>query len=359
MATPLPIGLRPIADLLEDPDISEIMLNGANQIFVERRGHMLKVPNLKLTLEQLNVMVDAMAILAGRSVNYQSPYVDLSLPDGSRVNIILPPVSIRGPVITIRKFSKNFKKIDDLIAKGTLDQRMANLLIAAIQGRLNVVFAGATGSGKTTTLNVLSSYIETSDRILTLEDTAELTLNQDHVVNLECRAASAEGKGEVTIRDLFKNAMRMRPDRIIVGEVRGGEAVEMIQAMVSGHRGTLGVLHAGSPRDVVARLEVMMLSADIDLPLFAIHRQIGQALDLIVQHEQIADGSRKVTNISQVTGVENDRVTFEDLYRYRIDGVEGGRLVGKFLCTGAKPVFLDKLTAQGVKLDPALFVADA
>ncbi len=356
MAISLPVGLRPIAELLEDSEISEIMINGGAQIFVERKGRMIRVAQLKLTSEQLNVMVDAMAILSGRQVNYQSPYVDLSLPDGSRVNIILPPVSTKGPVITIRKFSKGFKKIDDLIAKGTLDRRMADLLIAAIKGRLNIVFAGATGAGKTTTLNVLSSSIDPSERIVTLEDTAELTLNQEHVIPLECRAASAEGKGQVTMRDLFKNAMRMRPDRIIVGEVRGGDAIEMIQAMVSGHRGTLGVLHAGSPRDVISRLEVMMLDSDLGLPLFAIHRQISQALDLVVQHEQLADGTRKVSHITQLCGMDGDRVKFEDLFRYQIEGTDpSGKLLGRFVATGNKPVFLDKLRDQGVTLDPKLF----
>jgi pilus assembly protein CpaF len=351
-------GLKPILDLLLDPEISEIMINGTKQVYVERRGVKQRVASLRFTTEQLNAMADAMVRHTNRAVNFGNPYVDVALEDGSRVNIVVPPLAVRGPTITIRKFSKSLKNLDDLVGRGTLDRRMADFLIGAVRGKLNIVFSGATGSGKTTTLNVLSSHIAGSERIVTLEDTVELVLNQEHVVQLECRDATVEGRGAVSMRDLFKNAMRMRPERIIVGEVRGGEAVDMIQAMCSGHRGTLGVLHAGSPRDVIARLEVMMLSSGLELPIWAMHRQIAQAIDLIVQHEQLVDGSRKLTRITEVRDATDQGIELADLFRFEHEGKdEHGKTKGRFVATGEIPRFLPDLKARWVELPEDMFRA--
>ncbi len=340
-------GIGPLRQLLLDPTITEIMINGSESVYIERDGHMHKLRSLHLENEQIIKIVDAMLVPTNRTVNVAMPYVDFSLPDGSRVNVILPPISTKGPLVTIRKFSDEINRIEDLLGFNTLNRRMADLLVAGIEGRLNMVFSGATGSGKTTTLNVLSSYIPEDERIVTIEDTAELVLQQEHVVPLEVRVANVEGKGEVTMRDLFKNTLRMRPDRIIIGEVRGGEAVDMIQAMCSGHDGTLGVLHAGSPQDVIARLDVMMLSSGLRLPVWALHSQIAQAFDLIIQQEQLVDGTRKITRLTEVVEAKDGEVVLEDLFVYEHLGEqENGKMRGHWECTGVVPRFVEEKMAH-------------
>lgn len=340
-------GLGPVRQLLQDPSITEIMINGPNSVYIERDGQRRRMNSMRLDDKQIISVIDAMLAPTNRSVSLANPFVDFSLPDGSRVNVILPPLSVRGPLITIRKFSEEIGRIEDLLRFGTLNRRMADLLIAGIKGKLNMVFSGATGAGKTTTLNVLSSHIPSDERIITLEDTAELVLQQEHVVPLEVRVQNLEGKGEVSMRDLFKNSLRMRPDRIIVGEVRGGEAVDMIQAMVSGHNGTLGVLHAGSPADVIARLDVMMLSSGLRLPVWALHQQIGQALDLIIQHEQLVDGSRKITRLTEIGGVQDGEVILQDLFTFKHLGEnDGGRVMGHWECSGVVPAFVENKMAH-------------
>lgn len=350
-------GLGPLRGLLQDPSITEIMVNGPNSLYIEREGAMHRMKSVRLDEQQILAIIDTMLSPTNRSVSLASPYVDFSLPDGSRVNVILPPISTRGPLITIRKFSDSINRIEDLLRFDTLNRRMADLLIAGIEGRLNMVFSGATGAGKTTTLNVLSSYLPADERILTLEDTAELVLQQEHVVPLEVRVANLEGRGEITMRDLFRNSLRMRPDRIIVGEVRGGEAVDMIQAMTSGHEGTLGVVHAGTPRDVIARLDVMMLGSGLRLPVWALHSQIAQALDLIIQHEQLVDGSRKITRLTEVRGTSDGEVDLQDLFVFRHMGEdENGHVIGDWECTGAVPEFVSgKLAHYRVDVPKDLF----
>ena len=344
-------GMEPIRSLLEDPEITEIMINGPNQVYVERDGAMELHPTRLRDVDQLAFLIETMINPTQREVNTSQPYVDFSLPDGSRVNVILPPLSLIGPVVTIRKFTKSIRRVDDLIRRGTLDDRMAELLLAAIRGQLNIVFSGSTGSGKTTTLNVLSSYIPSSERIVTIEDTAELMLEQDHVVRLETRLPNAEGRGEVTIGDMFRNSLRMRPDRIIVGEVRSAEAVDMLQAIASGHEGSLVVLHAASPVEVISRLEVMILSAGLQLPLWAVHRQISAALDLIVQQEQLPDGTRKIVDIAEVGDVIEGTVEVRNLFTY-------DRSADAWRCTGVRPSFLDKLAHRQVTLREEIFAPD-
>jgi pilus assembly protein CpaF len=291
-----------------------------------------------------------------RHVDESYPYTDVSLRDGSRVNIIIPPLALEGPTVTIRKFLKELQTAEDLIRLGTIERRMSDFLIACIRAKANIIFSGASGAGKTTTLNVYSSYIPEDERIITIEDTAELRLNQEHVVRLEAKQASIEGKGEVGIRDLFKNSLRMRPQRIILGEIRGAEALDMLQAICSGHRGSLVVLHAESPQDVIYRLETMIIASGLPITLEAIHRQIAAGINLLVHQEQLLDGARKITHISQVKGLKDGQVELEDLFSYNIEGFDAeGNVRGHWQATGALPVFQKLLNKAGITLPPEMF----
>ncbi len=350
------LGLGPIEPLLKDETITEIMINGPKKIFVEQMG------KLQMTKVQFHDEAHLMNIIErilsplGRRVDESSPLVDARLADGSRVNIIIQPLSLVGPAVTIRKFSKSPLSVENLISFGTLSEDMAMFLRACVKARLNVLVSGGTGSGKTTTLNVLSSFIPDDARIVTIEDAAELRLQQNHVVTLESRPANIEGKGEVTIRDLVRNALRMRPDRIIVGEVRSGEALDMLQAMNTGHDGSLTTAHANSPRDVLSRIETMVLMAGMELPVRAIREQISSAIDLILQQSRIRDGSRKITHIAEVQKMEGETIVLQDLFRYvqtRID--ENGKSVGYFEATGLQPSFLDKFQMNGVEMPLTVF----
>lgn len=351
------IGLGPINPLLHDPDISEIMVNGPNMVYVEQKGKIV-LTDIKFR-DDSHVMhvIERIVSPIGRRIDESSPMVDARLPNGSRVNIIIPPLSLDGPTITIRKFSEDPFTIKDLINFGTLTPNMALFLKACVESRLNVVVSGGTGSGKTTTLNILSSFIPQDERIVTIEDAAELQLGQDHVVRLETRPPNIEGKGGITIRDLVKNSLRMRPDRIVVGEVRSGEALDMLQAMNTGHDGSLTTGHANSPRDMLSRLETMVLMAGMDLPVKAIREQISSAVDLIVQQTRLKDGTRKVTHISEVLGMEGDIITLQDIFIYTQNGKdEKGKITGEFKATGIKPKFSSKIEANGITLPKDLFM---
>ena len=353
-------ALEPIRGLLLDPEVTEIMINGPSRVFVERHGVMEPYPLELGNEQQLQLLIGALLRPTGRSVSASAPYVDFRLPDGSRGNVIISPLAVDGPAVTIRKFTRQLTKAADLIRVGTLSKRMAHLLGAAVKGRANIIFSGATGSGKTTTLQILSRYIPESERIITIEDTAELNLQQQHVVRLECRKANVEGKGGVTLSQLLRNALRMRPTRIIVGEIRGEEAVDMLQAISSGHEGCLAVLHASSPLDAISRLEMMSLSRGLMLPLWAIHKQIAAAIDLIVQHDQLADGTRKITRITECAGAENDRVVLRDLFAYRrLRADEAGREIGEWISSGGEPQFLRKLQKMGFTIPPEVYAEGA
>jgi pilus assembly protein CpaF len=351
-------AIEPIRALMDDPEVTEIMINGPEMVFVERRGVMQQSPLKFRDEQQLNLLVAALLQSMGRTVSASSPFVDFRLPDGSRGNVTIPPVALNGPVVTIRRFTKTLTKMSDLIRVGTISKRMAHLLGVAVKGRANIIFAGATGTGKTTTLAILSHYIPENERIITIEDTAELQLQQKHVVRLECRQANIEGKGAITLSHLVRNALRMRPTRIIVGEIRGDEAVDMLQAIASGHQGCLAVLHASSPLDAVSRLELMSLSRGLMLPLWAIHKQIASAIDLVVQHEFLADGTRKITRITELAGVEGDAIVLQDLFAYRRTGADpAGRETGEWVAGGSKPRFLQKCEKMGFTLPPEVYAA--
>lgn len=352
-------GLGPLESLLKDPLVTEIMINGPRKVFVERSGNM-ELTNITFDDDtQIMYIVNKMLAPTRRHVDESSPFTEISLLDGSRVNIIIPPLALGGPTVTIRKFLKNINNVDDLIKLGTMDRRMADLLVACIRAKINIIFAGATGAGKTTTLNVLSSYISPKERVVTIEDTAELHLTQDHVVRLETRQASIEGKGEITIRDLFKNSLRMRPDRIILGEIRGNEALDMLQAICSGHGGSLSVIHSDSPEDIIYRLEAMILASGLPITLEAIHRHIAASLNLIVQQEQLTDGSRRVTRITQVNGLKDGQAVLEDIFVYEIDHLDPeGRVYGKWKATGVIPVFYPVFKKYGVTLPQEIFNKD-
>ena len=351
------LGLGPIEPLLKDPSVTEVMVNGPDSIYIERKGRLQKTDVRFRNTEHLMHIIDRIVTAVGRRVDESSPMVDARLADGSRVNVIIPPLSLTGPCVTIRKFSKDVLTVDKMIEFGSFDQRMAEFLEDCVKGRLNIVVSGGTGSGKTTLLNVLSSYVPATERIVTLEDSAELQLKQDHVVTLETRPPNIEGEGEVTMRDLVRNALRMRPDRIIVGECRTGEALDMLQAMNTGHDGSMTTAHANSARDALSRLETMVLMSGMELPLRAIRSQIASAVDIIVQIARLRDGSRKIINIAEVTGMEGDIITLQDLFYFENHGVDqDGRITGAFLTSGLRPLCTEKLAMNGVTLPPDLFI---
>jgi pilus assembly protein CpaF len=351
------IGIGPLSSLLNDPAVTEIMVNGPDIVYAERNGEMTLTDIKFESHRHLMQTVEKIMAPTQRRVDESNPFVDASLPDGSRVNIILPPLSLIGPVITIRKFLHEIAIMDDLIKRDTMTEKMSRFLAASIKAKLNIIFAGATGVGKTTTLNVLSRYIGDGERIVTIEDTSELRLKQKHVVPLETRQANVEGKGEVSIRELFKNSLRMRPDRIILGEIRGSEALDMLQAISSGHSGALAVLHASSPHDVISRIETMIITSNSAIPLWAIRRQIANAIDIIVVQEQLNDGKRKMTHVTEVCGVENDEVVLRDLFSYEIKGInEQDKCVfGEWKAWGITPNFYPRFNLYGIDLPQDTF----
>ena len=350
------LRLGPLEDLLADDTVTEIMVNGPRQIYVERHGK-LQLSDLEF-LDDSSVMAIIERIVSpiGRRIDESQPYVDARLADGSRVNAIIPPLALTGPTLTIRKFAKRTLTVDDFISFGTWTRNAAEFMKACVMMRKNIIVAGGTGSGKTTLLNLLSGFIPSDERIVTVEDAAELKLVQPHVVRLEARPPNIEGRGAVTIRDLVKNCLRMRPDRIIVGECRGGEALDMLQAMNTGHDGSLTTVHANSPRDVISRLETMVLMSGMELPSRAIREQIASAVDIIIHESRLSDGSRKVVAISEVTGLEGQNVVMQDIFTFRQSGVdEHGRVQGSFHPTGAVPTFFEHLKSRGLRLDPVMF----
>lgn len=350
------MGLGPIEPFLQDSSVSEVMVNGPDSIYIERSGHLIKTETRFRNAEHLMHIIDRIVSAVGRRVDESSPMVDARLLDGSRVNVIIPPLSLIGPCLTIRKFSRDVLTVDKMIEFGSFDERMAQFLEACVRGRLNIVVSGGTGSGKTTLLNVLSSYVPESERIVTLEDSAELQLHQDNLVTLETRPANIEGEGEISMRDLVRNALRMRPDRIIVGEVRTGEALDMLQAMNTGHDGSMTTAHANSARDLLSRLETMVLMSGMELPLRAIRSQIASAVDIVVQIARMRDGSRKIINISEITGMEGDIITMQDLFRFEQQGIDSdGRLRGEFVSEGLRPLCSEKLELNGIHLPVDLF----
>lgn len=337
-------GVHPIRPLLDDPTVTEIMINGYHQVYVERHGKMIEVPKVFSNPKQLEVLVDNLIGATGRAVTAKQPMVDFRLEDGSRVNICIPPVSINGATVTIRKFTKSLKDLGDLVKKGTLTARMAHFLAYAVRGRLNLLFSGGTGSGKTTTLGILTSQIGPNERVIVIEDTAELDLALPHCVRLECRPPNIEGSGAIPLAELLRNSLRMRPNRILVGEIRGEEAFEMIHAMTSGHDGSMGVIHASTPAHAISRLELMLLARGLSLPLWAIQKQIATSVDLIIQHVTMQDGVRRITQIAEVSRAENDQVVLNNLFEYRLDGFTAdGQCVGEFVASGVKPRFYNKL----------------
>lgn len=354
------LGYGPIQSLLDDISITEVMVNGPRRVYVERDG---KLERTGVTFQDDNHVIrviERIVLPLGRRIDFDNPTVDARLPDGSRVNAIVPPVAIDGPSITIRKFAKERFGVQDLIKFKSLTQTMAQFLEACVKARLNIVISGGTGSGKTTLLNILSSYIPDEERIVTIEDAAELQLQQDHVVRLETKAANLDGVGGVAIRDLVKNSLRMRPDRIVVGECRGGEALDMLQAMNTGHDGSLTTVHANAPRDAIARLETLTLMAGMDLPARSIREQIASAVDVIVQQTRLTDGSRKVTAISEVAGMEGDVVVMTDIFEFAQTGVSpDGKVIGEMKPTGIRPMFMNKLERAGFNLGASVFMKSA
>jgi pilus assembly protein CpaF len=349
-------GFGPLEVLLKDPTVSDILVNGPYKVYVERRGKLEKTDVKFRDNKHLMQIIDRMVSKVGRRIDETSPMVDARLPDGSRINAIIPPLALDGPCLSIRRFGANPLKLEDLLNLKAFTPEMAMLMEAAIKARLNIIISGGTGCGKTTLLNTLSSFIPAEERIITIEDAAELQLQQEHVVRLETRPPNIEGKGEVTTRDLVRNALRMRPDRIIIGECRGPEALDMLQAMNTGHEGSLTTLHANSPRDAQARLETMIMMAGFELPVKAMRQQIASAIDLIIQANRLQGGPRKVTSITEVVGMEQDIIIMQDIFRYRQLGVDqNGRAFGQFEATGVRPTFMHRLEAAGIRLPANLF----
>ena len=350
------LRLGPLEDLIADDSVTEIMVNGPHQVYVERGGR-LELTDLQFSDDSsVLAIIERIVSPIGRRIDESQPYVDARLSDGSRVNAIIPPLALSGPTITIRKFARRALTVDDFIRFGTWTRNAAEFMKACVRMRKNIIVAGGTGSGKTTLLNLLSGFIPETERIVTVEDAAELKLVQPHVVRLEARPPNIEGRGAVTIRDLVKNCLRMRPDRIIVGECRGGEALDMLQAMNTGHDGSLTTVHANSPRDVISRLETMVLMSGMELPSRAIREQIASAVDIIIHESRLSDGSRKVVAISEVTGLEGQQIVMQDIFAFRQTGLdEHGRVVGTFGPTGAMPTFYEQLRSRGLRLDPAMF----
>jgi len=349
-------GLGPLEMLLKDHTISDILINGPKNIFVERRGKMEKTTVQFRDNAHLMQIIDRIVSKVGRRVDEVCPMVDARLPDGSRVNAIIPPLALDGASVSIRRFGSNPLKLEDLLNYKAFTPEMVMLLEGAMKARLNIIISGGTGSGKTTLLNTLSSFISNSDRIVTIEDAAELQLQQEHIVRLETRPPNIEGKGAITATDLVRNALRMRPERIIIGECRGPETLDMLQAMNTGHEGSLTTCHANTPRDAVARLETMITMAGFDLPLKALRQQIASAVDLIIQANRLQGGVRKITHITEVVGMEQDTIVLQDIYHYAQDGVnENGRAIGRFEATGIRPTFMDRLESSGVRLPSSAF----
>ncbi|OCB02711.1 hypothetical protein BBC27_11840 [Acidithiobacillus ferrivorans] len=353
------VGLGPLEDFLTDATITEIMVNRFDEVFIERQGKLLAAPALFSSELAVRHIIDRIVAPIGRRIDESSPLVDARLADGSRVNAVIPPLSLKGACITIRKFSKKRLQMEDLMAYGSIEARMAHFIQVCVQQRKNIVISGGTGSGKTTLLNVLSNYIPDHERIVTIEDAAELRLYQPNLVSLEARPANMEGKGQIPIRELVRNALRMRPDRIVVGECRGGEALDMLQAMNTGHDGSLTTAHANTARDMLSRLEVMVLMAGMDLPLTAIREQIASAVDIIVQITRFSCGSRKVTSICEVTGTESGTIQLQELFTYRQRGYDAeGRVRGIFRATGAVPEFYEVMRERGLPVDLSIFQAE-
>jgi pilus assembly protein CpaF len=349
------LGFGPLQPLLEDETITEIMVNGAKNIYVERAGKLVRVPVSFESNDHVMRIIDRIVAPLGRRIDESSPYVDARLPDGSRVNAVIPPISLVGPVLTIRKFFKQPITIDQLIKFGTITPEALQFLKACVESRLNVIISGGTGSGKTTLLNIMSQFIPNDERIVTIENAAELQLRQEHVVTLESRPANIEGKGEITIRQLVINALRMRPDRIIVGEIRDDAALDMLQAMNTGHDGSMTTAHSNSPRDTLARIETMVLMAGMELPVRAVREQISSAINLVVHQERMKDGSRKIVNITEISGMEGDVITMTDIFSFEQSGYEEGKVIGRLRPTGLRPKFIDKIEAAGIHLPATIF----
>lgn len=349
-------GLGPIEPLLADPDISDILVNNSSNVYIERFGKLYKTEIVFRDNNHLMQIIERIVSKVGRRIDESAPYVDARLPDGSRVNAIIPPLAIDGPVLSIRRFGVEPLKISDLLRFKTLDERMEKILHGAVKTRHNILISGGTGSGKTTLLNVLSEYIPSTERIITIEDSAELHLKQEHVVRLETRPPNIEGKGEVTQRDLVRNSLRMRPDRIVVGEVRGGEALDMLQAMNTGHDGSLSTIHSNSTRDAMSRLETMVLMAGMDLPEKAIREQVASAIDIIIQLVRFPDGTRKVVKISEMVGMEGNTLVMQDIFIFDQKGIDkDGNVVGEFKATGIRPKFVERFKIAGFELPPGFF----
>ncbi len=349
------LGFGPLEILLSDDSITEIMVNGPRNVFIEQKGMITRAPVAFENDEHVMRILDRIVAPLGRRVDESSPLVDARLPDGSRVNAVIRPIALCGPTITIRKFSKKPLTVEDLIRFGSMSKEISEFLRACIISRLNIVVAGGTGSGKTTLLNVLSGFIPNNERIVTVENAAELQLRQEHVVTLESRPANIEGKGAISIQDLVVNCLRMRPDRIVVGECRSGEALDMLQAMNTGHDGSLTTLHANTPRDALSRLEVMCLMSGMDLPVRAIREQIASAVDMICQQNRLRDGARKIEKITEVQGMEGDVITMSDIFEFEQTGIEGGKIIGRIRPTGLRPKFIDRIESAGIHLPPAVF----
>jgi pilus assembly protein CpaF len=349
------LGLGPLQPLLEDESITEIMVNGAKNIYIERKGKIHRVPVTFENNEHVMRIIDRIVAPLGRRIDEASPYVDARLQDGSRVNAVIPPISLVGPVLTIRKFAKNPITVDQLIQFGSISPEALQFLKACVEARINIVISGGTGSGKTTLLNILSGYIPNDERIVTIENAAELQLRQEHVVTLESRPPNIEGRGEITIRHLVVNSLRMRPDRIIVGEIRDEAALDMLQAMNTGHDGSMTTLHSNGPRDTLSRLETMTLMAGMDLPSRAIREQVSSAINLVVHQDRMRDGTRKIVNVTEVSGMEGDVITMTDLFVFEQTGIENGKIVGRLRPTGLRPKFMEQIEASGIHLPPSIF----